>query len=181
MSESAESTPAAKQFTGQRDSEQVIAVTRQFPIVLRMQLIIGGVIIIGSMLPALVWPLSSVAWNMIWLGVLVLAVYWFWAWVGWFYSVYILTSDRIMEIRQRGLFDRKVTQIELHKIQNVNYRIKGLTAVLFKFGDITVQTFSGTGDINLRVIHNPAMLHEQILEAVRLSGESGNYSSPGVN
>jgi len=157
------------QFPGQHQNEEILAVVRQFPLVLRRPLIWGLVIILVSLLPWTVaysngykWLNLAVGWTII--GLTFLAIYWLINWIGWYYSVYVLTSHRIIIIRQRGLFDRQVSELTLNNIQNVNYHIKGFLAAVFKFGDITIETLSGGGDLKLKTIRHPAYLQQKILD-----------------
>lgn len=151
---------------------------RQHPIVMRLALVFGLFGIVLGMMPLLLWStipalLTNNAfydWSFkiaVFVFLVVLA-YWFYRWVGWWYSVYVVTNERIVEIKQRGFFNRRVSEFGLDKIQNVNYHIKGFQAVLFGFGDITVQTY--VGDLLMSTIHHPVHIHEQIVEVVRKFG-----------
>jgi hypothetical protein len=157
-----------KQFSGQHPDEEIIHVTRKFPIVLRKSLIWGLVIIVLTLIPwAIAYP-NSYSWlnlSYIWMitGTVILTIYWFISWVSWYYSVYVLTTHRIMLIKQNGLFDREVSELTLNNIQNVNYRIKGLQASMFKYGDITIETLSGSENLILEKIHHPIRFQQQIL------------------
>jgi hypothetical protein len=96
-------------------------------------------------------------------------------WIGWYYSVYIVTNQRIIWIKQKGLFDRQVEEWQLDGISNVNYHIGGFQAVLFGFGDITARTY--LGDFTMKKIHKPAEIHEVLVEAVRRGGGGSTHSS----
>ncbi len=166
-----------KSFPGQHDGEEVELVFRQHPIVMRMSLIIGLFGIVAGMVPLLIWSTTPLVTNntfydlslkfSLLVFVLVLA-FWFYRWVGWWYSVYVVTNERIVEIKQHGFFNRRVSEFGLDKIQNVNYHIRGFQAVLFGFGDITVQTY--VGDLVMSTVHKPVHIHEQIIEVVRKFG-----------
>lgn len=151
-----------KEFPGQHPGEKVILVFRQHPVVLRLQLIYGMLAILVGIIPLLIFPLSDVAlYIMIGVPFLVFA-YWFYYWIGWYYSVYIVTNQRLIDITQHGLFNRKVSEVGFDKVQSINYHIKGLQAALLKFGDINVQTY--TGEWTLRSIMHPEEVHSQMME-----------------
>ena len=152
-------------FPGQHQSEVVEVVFHQHPLVMRKALIVGLVLILIAVLPPLFWPLAKWVWKPLLYILPVIAAYWFYTWVGWFYTVYVVTDERLIEIKQRGFFNRKVSEYGLDKIQNINYHIQGLQAVLFSFGDITVQTY--VGDIIMRTIHRPVQIHARMIEVVR--------------
>ncbi len=166
-----------RQFAGQHDDEQVIVVVRQFAVALRIPLLVGMVIIVVGMLP---WSLannfassmvSSTA-TFMWICFGILAAYWLWHWVGWYYSVYILTTGRLIAIQQKGFFNRLVSELSLNNVQNVNYHINGFNAALFGYGDILVQTLSGSGNLDLKLVHHPAVFQQQILDAVHHHGST---------
>lgn len=157
-------------FPGQHEGEEVELVFHQHPLVMRKALILGLLAILVGVLPPLFWPLASWAWKPLWLILVVVAALWFYAWVGWYYTVYILTDERLIEIKQHGFFNRRVSEYGLDKIQNINYHIRGFQAVLFQFGDITAQTY--VGDIVMRMIHRPVQIHSRMIDIVRRAGNS---------
>jgi uncharacterized membrane protein YdbT with pleckstrin-like domain len=167
--------PKRRTFPGQHQTEEVEIVFHQHPLVMRKPLIIGLLLILVSVLPPLFWPLASWAWKPMQLVLVIVVAYWFYAWVGWYYTVYIVTNERIIEIKQRGFFNRKVSEYGLDKIQNINYHIRGFQAVLFQFGDITAQTY--VGDIVMKMIHRPVQIHSRMIDVVRRV----NTSTPDQN
>jgi len=152
-------------FPGQHDGEAVELVFHQHPLVMRKALLIGMFAILLSILPALFWPLASWVWHPVEVVLIFDAGMWFYAWVGWYYTVYIMTDERLIEIKQRGFFNRRVSEYGLDKIQNINYHIRGFQAVIFSFGDIVAQTY--VGDIIMKTIHRPVAIHGKMIEVVR--------------
>lgn len=163
-----------KQFPGQHQGETVKLVFNQHPLVMRKALIVGLLAIVLGVLP-LDFPqvyasdLISGIFLKVALGVPILVfAYWFWRWVGWHYSVYIVTTERIIEIKQKGFFDRAVEEWQLDRVQNVNYHVGGFQAVIFGFGDITIKTF--IGDLVIPTVHHPVKIQEQLQVLVRAGG-----------
>lgn len=158
-------------FPGQHPNEEVLLVFNQHPLVMRKPLIYGLLAILLGTLPLAFPQIYLYPWLPGLLLKILLAILavvfavWFYAWIGWYYSVYIVTSERIVEIKQSGLFSRQVSEWQLEWVQNVNYNISGLQAVLFGYGDLTAQTI--TGDLVMPKIHKPTEIHEQLLRIVR--------------
>ncbi len=172
----------AKGFPGQHEGEQVQLVFRQHPMVMRKALIAGMLGMLFGVFPLLFWPLSPLAMQIALGAPLAVVAYWFRPWVGWYYSVYIVTTERLIEIRQKGFFNRRFTEFGLDKVQNVNYRIGGLEAVVLKYGDITIQTY--VGDLVMPIIHNPVKIHQQLVGIIRdynLSSPQAITSTPRSN
>jgi uncharacterized membrane protein YdbT with pleckstrin-like domain len=166
-----------KLFPGQHEGEVVELVFRQHPVVMRKALIFGLFGVLVAMVPLLIWSSTALVTNdalydisvkVAFGGFAAVFLYWIYRWVGWFYSVYIVTNERIVEVKQDGFFNRRVSEFGLDKIQNVNYHIGGFQAVLFKYGDITAQTY--VGDLVMSTIHHPVHIHEQIVDVVRRFG-----------
>lgn len=153
---------SAKEFPGQHPGEDVHLVFRQHPVVMRRQLIYGMLALLLGIVPLLLFPLSDIAFNILLITPVLVLAYWFYHWMGWYYSVYIVTSQRLIDIHQRGLFNRKVSEVGFDKVQSINYHVKGLQAALLKFGDITVQTY--TSEWLLRDIHHPEEVHSEMME-----------------
>lgn len=60
----------------------------------------------------------------------------------WFYNVYIVTNERLVDIDFFGLLSKTVNVAQLGHIEDVNYTQKGILASFFNFGDVVVQTAS---------------------------------------
>jgi uncharacterized membrane protein YdbT with pleckstrin-like domain len=163
-----------KQFPGQHEGEEVQLLFRQHPLVMRKPLIIGLIVILVGVLP-LDFPFAyeneqttSILVKIALIVPLFVFAAWFYRWIGWYYTVFIVTDRRILAIKQHGLFSRRVDEWQLDAIQSVNYEIGGFQAVLFGYGDITAKTY--IGDFDMKTIHKPVEIHEQLVEAVKRGG-----------
>jgi hypothetical protein len=158
-----------KTFPGQHEGETVELVFHQHPLVMRRALIIGMfLILVGVLIPfTQVTAQNNLhpTWKPLWFLLIIVAAYWFYAWIGWYYTVYIMTDVRLIEIKQRGFFNRKVSEYGLDKIQNINYHIRGFQAVIFQYGDIVAQTY--VGDIIMKTIYHPVAIHTKMIDVVR--------------
>lgn len=103
--------------------------------------------------------------------VLILSVYYliaitfaFVSWVSFYYNVYIVTKDEIIEITQVGFFGRKISQLSLLRVQDVTSHIKGFLPTLFVYGDVLVET-AGEQSENflLKDVPNPQEISTQVM------------------
>lgn len=94
------------------------------------------------------------------------------SWIGWYFSVFIVTDQRFVQITQKGLFHTSVTDMSLSQIQQVNYEIAGLQETLLGFGTITMQTY--VGELVIHYVHHPAKTQRQILAVLREQGALQN-------
>lgn len=151
-----------REFPGQHPGEVVQEVFNQHPIVLRWPLIWGMLAILFGLGPLMLFPLSNLALQIALIVPLISFCYWFYKWMNWHYSVNIITNQRLIVINQKGLFNRKVKEVGFEKVQSINYHIKGIQAALLKYGDITLETY--TGDWLLKDIYHPEEIHSVMMD-----------------
>jgi hypothetical protein len=166
-----------KLFKEQFDDEEVLLVFRKHPVVMRKGLIVSSLTLLLGTIPALIKPEFS--WFFGGLGAgLVLAILVFLPfWIGWHFSVYIVTDQRLIQITQKGLFHRSQVGLGLNQIQMVNYEIAGMQETLLGFGTIVVQTF--VGSLTIHDVHKPAHIQKELLSILREQGI--NATSAAIN
>lgn len=77
-----------------------------------------------------------------------LLVYLLILWLEYYLDVWIITSERIIDIEQKTLFRREISEMSLDRIQNVTVEIPGFFATMMKFGNIKIQT-AGAGEFTV--------------------------------
>ncbi|HSX53216.1 MAG TPA: PH domain-containing protein [Patescibacteria group bacterium] len=163
-----------KHFDDQFDDEEVLFVFRKHPIVMRKGLVFGALGPLIGVLPAAIHPELGMAWFfaglVIGLGIWGLVLLPFW--IAWFYSVFIVTDQRLIQITQKGLFHRTVVDLTLSQIQMVNYQIAGLQETLLGYGTIMMQTY--VGDLVIHDVHHPAQIQKKVLGVLREQGIVAN-------
>lgn len=165
-----------KYFEDQFDDEEVLFVFRKHPIVMRRGLIISSLaVLVGPVFtlaltylrptdpPSITFFFLSMAASFILSGVVFLP-----SWISWYFSVYIVTDQRFIQIRQKGFFNRSVVDMGLRQIQMVNYEVAGLNETLLGFGTIMMQTL--VGDLLIHEVHHPAKIQKKLLEILRTEG-----------
>mgnify|MGYP000435641481 CR=1 FL=1 len=160
----------AKYFEDQFDDEKVLFVFRKHPVVMRKGLVLGLMGPLIGIIPAAINP--NLGLNMffgglvagILLGILVFSP----SWVSWHFSVFIVTDQRFIQITQKGLFHRAVSDLGLSQIQSVNYVVSGLQETLLGFGTMNMQTY--VGDLVIHDVHHPAKIQKKLLTILRDQG-----------
>jgi len=151
-------------FEGQRPGEELLFVFRRHIIAMRKGfygLLIPFAI---SSIPPLIWQDKL---ELFWLpvGGLLLGVLIFcYHFIMWYFTLYIVTDERLRQVTQRGLFGKDVVELRLSKIQNISYNIPGFTGEVFKFGTIVIQTF--VGDLVIHKVEHPAEIYNKLQDAV---------------
>lgn len=165
-----------KYFPDQFDDEDVLYVFRKHPIVMRKGLIWGSFgLLVGPLYTLVLTYLHSAnppTLTFFYLSFLVslgiAGLLFFPSWMSWYFSVFIVTNQRFIQITQKGLFHRSVVDMGLNQIQMVNYEVSGLQETLLGFGTIMMQTL--VGDLLIHYIHHPAKIQKKMLEILRDNG-----------
>lgn len=76
----------------------------------------------------------------------------------------LVTTHRVIDIDQRGFFDKTVSEIPYDQIEDVFGKIKGVFGTIFRYGEINIQTGAGKVQICLQKIKHPVALQQQINE-----------------
>lgn len=165
-----------KYFADQFDDEEVLFVFRKHPIVMRKGLIFGmGSWLIGPLyIVTLTFtrpnnPPSMGLFGLSLLVSVILGTIIFLPWyISWYFSVFVVTDQRLIQITQKGLFNRSVVDMGLNQIQMVNYQVAGLQETLLGFGTIMMQTF--VGDLVIHDVHHPAKIQKKLIGILREQG-----------
>lgn len=168
--------PKHKYFADQLDDEEVLFTFRKHMLIMRNGLLLGSV---GLLLPVLytailIWvrpnnpPSMAFFFGSLGVGVILGAILMFPSWVSWYFSVYIVTDQRFIQIHQKGLFHRSVVDISLKQIQMVNYQIAGFQQTLLGFGTIMIQTYMG--DLVIHHLHAPGHIQKRLTTILRDKG-----------
>ena len=158
-----------------KDGEQVLRVVRNFWVVYAAPFAFAFLLVAAAfffMLPlfkAGVWGVAGFA--------ALNAVGFFFAlragWV-WYWNAFIVTSERIVDVDQRGFFHRTVSEAAFDKVQDVSYAIKGMLGTILRFGTIEIQTAGNATNLELQHVHDPKELHHLITDAMHHHKDRSN-------
>lgn len=157
-----------------KEDEEIIELVRKYPLVFFWPILVSTVFIIAPfffLYPLFHWSAWGVLVFFVVLGIGVLLL--FRIFFVYSFNVFIITNQRIIDIDQRGLFDRTVSETIYEKIEDVSFRIKGIIQTIFHYGSIVIQTAANQVNIELQGIKDPERIHHIIVE------NQQNHSLPG--
>lgn len=106
---------------------------------------------------ALFWYFAWLFWSFCFCwGVLI--------WLDWYLDLWVLTSQKIIDIQQMGLFKRLVMTYSLNNIQGVAIKTGGLLSSFFKYGDAEIKISGQANAVVFREIPNASLVQEKILQ-----------------
>jgi hypothetical protein len=134
---------------------------------------LGLIPVVGYVLLKLLWPellagpvarpilvlLASAYYLNLWLFFLS-------SFVDYYLDAWVVTDDRIINVEQRGLFSRTVSELDLAKIQDVTSEVRGFLSFIFNYGSVFVQTAAETERFHFEQIPNPHAVRKQLLGLV---------------
>ncbi len=160
---------------GSEQEKNIVIFARKHWVSFLGQIILSCVILI---LPIAIWILLAIFGNGIIQGfarnfaVIILSVYYlvaitftYAAWITYYYDIYIVTKDTIIDITQEGFFGRRVAQLSLLRVQDVSSNIRGFLPTLFAYGNVLVETAGEQKEsFLLEAVPNPQAFSAKILE-----------------
>ena len=151
-------------FDGQREGEEVKFIFRRHFTTAKAGIIFLIVLIILGLVPLFLWKGDA---RMFWLFVgfvLIGFIGFLYSYMMWYFSVYIVTNQRIRQITQKGLFKKTVVDLGLDKIQSISYGVTSVIGGIIGYGTILIQT--GVGDLVISAVGKPAEIYEKLQQTV---------------
>jgi uncharacterized membrane protein YdbT with pleckstrin-like domain len=153
-----------QQFPGQRADEEVVFVFRRHAIVLCRGVLSLIVLSLLGFVPYMIVPsnpnLIFVGLGGVVLGLIVL----FYHWIGWHFTIYIVTNQRIRQNAQKGLFSKSVVDVGLDKIQSAFVKVDGIMSSLMKYGTIILHT--QVGDMVIKRVSHAEAVYAKLQEEI---------------
>ena len=147
-------------FDGQREGEEVQFVFRRHFLTAKSGVIfLILMIMIGVGLTSL-WPNNMMIFETFLALILVGILGFLYSYMLWYFSIYIVTNQRIRQISQRGLFKKSVVDLGLDKIQSISYGVSGIRAGLMGYGTIVIQT--AVGDLVISMVKNSEKIYNDL-------------------
>ena len=147
-------------FDGQREGEEVQFVFRRHFLTAKSGVIFLVLMIMIGVGLTLLWPNNMMIFETFLALILVGVLGFLYSYMLWYFSIYIVTNQRIRQISQRGLFKKSVVDLGLDKIQSISYGVNGIRAGLMGYGTIVIQT--AVGDLVISMVKNSEKIYNDL-------------------
>ena len=104
--------------------------------------------------------------GLFWL--LVTAGYAFYKFIFWYFNVYLVTNERIIDFDFRGILHKETSFAKLGQIQDVSPKVIGFFGTFFHYGNIFIQTAAERPEFEFHNVAMPEKVAQAILEQARL-------------
>src|SRR3989344_901348 len=166
--------PDHARFATQDKEEQVVLLLRKHPITNLRWIIIAAVLIMAPLflttfpiinfLPERFQIVALIFWY------LLVVAFIFEEFLGWFFNVYIVTDERIVDVDFVNLVYREITDANIDQIQDVTAQMGGVVRTIFKYGDVVIQTAAEVPRIEFEAVPDPDR-GSRILRDLRIEEE----------
>lgn len=169
--------PEGVSFAGQEKDEKIILLLRPHLITLVPALFI---IIVLLLAPVYVVPflgllgidfrqslnfIQSFLLTLVWY--MFIFAYSFYRFIFWYFNIYLLTNERIIDFDFRGILHKETSYAPLGQIQDVSPKTIGFFGTFFHFGDVFIQTAAHKPEFEFHQVARPNEVADEILVEVR--------------
>ncbi len=166
-------SPDGVRFETQEEQEEVTLFLRQHPIILVPA---AFILLLMIIFPTIILPLTlrvlNVSFNLPVRYYIIGTLFWYLVTFGfalisflrWFFNIYIVTNQRIVDVDFKYLLYKMFSEANLSKIQDINYTAGGIFAAAFNFGDVTVETAGEAPNIEFEKVPHPEHVVQIISE-----------------
>lgn len=151
--------PEGVGFETEDKEEQIILLLRQHPIINIKWIFITLVLLTGPTLLGIFGVFAflpmgySLVISMVWY--LVTFAYGLEGFLNWYFNVYFVTNERVIDVDFYNLISKRVSDAEIEKIQDVSYATNGVLGTILNFGDVFVQTASEVSEFKFESVPSP--------------------------
>jgi uncharacterized membrane protein YdbT with pleckstrin-like domain len=160
-------------FNGQNPDEKILRVLHRhwfdiasqfFAILGMLLLFFGSYYLTAYLYPNLRDPILQNLFSFLRnLFFIVIWIVFFIIWIDYYFDIWIVTDKRIVNIEQKGLFAREVSELQLEKIQDVTIDVRGVIPTFLNYGDIQVQTAGKEEKFLFHNIPDPYAMKDTIM------------------
>ncbi|MEI7741511.1 MAG: PH domain-containing protein [bacterium] len=161
-----------------RDGEEVLQIVRRSWVSMLPQIVVIAALMVAPFFfafPLLAYrPYGGYLLMAILLLGIFLAIRTF---TQWYYTMFVITSFRVVDVYHAGFFDRQVTDAGFEIIQDVSFHKKGVISMIFNVGLIKIQTPGSNTMIEVEDVDEP----EVVLGVINDARRALKIASPEVN
>ncbi len=175
-------------FIGIKPEEKIVHVLRRDPvtflpkILLTLMLLIVPIAlsdVVANVYPTLysntvLYPIIMLALSAYLLSIL---LFFYTAFIIFYLDVSIITTDRIIDVEQLGLFARRVAEFDLFRIQDVTADVEGFMPTLFNYGTLEIKTASVNMNLIFHNIAHPNRIREELIQLAHADRANRNIQA----
>ncbi len=84
-------------------------------------------------------------------------------WLLYYLNIQIITSLRVVDVSQQGLFSHTVSELHIDKIEDVTSKVTGILGTVFDFGMVFIQTAAAKERFEFYNVPHPGQIEKLVL------------------
>jgi len=171
------------------ENEKILLVVRKHWFVMARTAILFFVLLFVPVIGSFLFPYmkTAIPENLLYAGVnffvslyfAAISAFLFFEWMDYYLDTWIITTRRIIDIEQQGLFSRHVAEIPLSRVQDITIEVNGILETLLRFGTIRIQT-AGERDFFIHDVPRLQELKNTILSQLEARQTEGQKEGPAA-
>ncbi len=160
--------------------EKVIKIVRRDIFILMKRLLFNvGLMILPVVLLAVLTPIfpdeimGEIGLPLVMLGVsayyLFIWLFSFFSFIDYYLDVWLVTNERIIDVEQKGFFDRIISEQRLYRIQDVTSEMRGFIPTVLSYGNVFIQTAGTKERFNFYDVPHPDRVRDTIIKLAEIS------------
>ncbi|PLX28575.1 hypothetical protein C0581_01560 [Candidatus Parcubacteria bacterium] len=148
-----------------KEGERIVDEVRQYGLTTIWSWV-GGFLLLSIAAFFMFWLFRHDWWGQGLFGLLIITglFIFFRTYFLWKKNVFFITTHRLIDIEQQGFFHRVVSEIPYDQVEDVSGKVSGMFGMVFRYGDVRIQTGSGKVKIIVPHVKRPLQLQQQINE-----------------
>lgn len=86
--------------------------------------------------------------------------------IDYYLDVYLVTNDRVLDVSQKGMFSRTVSELDLARVQDVTSEVHGILRSILNFGNVYIQTAGEKERFIFEDVAHPDRIRKRLLDLV---------------
>ena len=100
-------------------------------------------------------------------------------WIDFYFDIHIVTNERVIDIDQNGLFNRRVSELSLDNVEDASNSTVGILPNIFNYGNVEIQTAGTKPNFVFEFVAHPREMAEIIIDlAEQYRQNGGNHEGP---
>jgi hypothetical protein len=79
---------------------------------------------------------------------------------------WIVTTNRIINIEQRGLFSRVISELHLNQVQDITAETQGFLPTILSYGNVYIQTAGTRERFIFKMVNDPEIVKRKVAQLV---------------
>ncbi len=138
------------------------AIYSTFPLILGLVLTLFRVDLFGLFGFRLVFILLAVYYSVLLTGAIR-------NFVNWYFNLYIVTNERVMDYRFRAFISKSVAESPLEALQDVREISVGFLPSLLNYGDVSMYSAADKTVITFNDVPNPSLVRDKISDLAKIA------------